>query len=236
MRMRPLWPGESPESFSDWRILSQDLVQFLKEQGLNGCIGVGHSLGAIASLRLALDQPNQFKALVLLDPVLFPPAMIYFWRTMTLLGLSNQLHPLAKKSLKRRSHFESRAEMYANYRKKTIFSRMSDEALSAYVDALACPNADGTLDLCYSSAWESRIYLTGILPDMELWNRLGSLKPPALILRGAETDTFWKKAALLAQRRLPSIQVHTVEDAGHLVPLERPEEVARLTLDFLNSI
>lgn len=236
MRMRPMWPGADPERLSDWRILSQDLAHFLQEHALTGCVGVGHSLGAITTLRLALDQPDKFKAVVLLDPVLFPPAMIYFWKTITLLGLSNQLHPLAKKSLRRRTRFESRAEMFANYRKKTIFSRMNDEALSAYVDALACPNGDGSLDLCYSSAWESRIYLTGILPDMELWKRLGSLKPPILILRGAESDTFSKSTAGLAQRRLPSMQVHSVENAGHLVPLERPGEVARLTLDFLNSL
>jgi len=235
MRMRPMWPGSHPQDISDWRILSQDLAYFLEENALSGCIGVGHSLGAIATLRLALDQPHTFQALVLLDPVLFPPAMIYFWKTMTLLGLISQIHPLAKKSLKRRTRFENREAMYANYRKKSIFSRMSDDALSAYVDALACPNDDGTLDLCYSSAWESRIYLTGILPDMELWNRLGDLKPPTLIVRGAETDTFWKQAGRLAQRRQPSIQVITVENTGHLVPLERPEEVARLTMDFLKK-
>ncbi len=236
MRMRPMWPGSDPKMLSDWRILSQDLARFLEENTLTGCVGIGHSLGAITTLRLSLDQPDEFRALVLLDPVLFPPAMIYFWKWITALGLRSQLHPLAKKSLKRRTHFENRAAMFANYRQKSVFRRMSDEALSAYVDALACPNGDGTLDLCYPPAWESRIYLTGILPDMDIWKRLGDLRIPTLILRGAQTNTFRENTAQLVRRRQSTIQVHTIENASHLVPLERPEEVARLTLDFLDSL
>ena len=35
-------------------------------------IGMGHSIGAIVTLRAALREPTLFRALVLIDPVLLP--------------------------------------------------------------------------------------------------------------------------------------------------------------------
>lgn len=225
MRARPLWPGAQPGAISDWRPLADDLARFLDQQGLQRVVGWGHSMGATTTLRLALRQPQRFQALVLIDPVFFTPPMILFWDLVYRLGLSYRLHPLVKGALKRRQTFESRAAMYANYRQKAVFRRLSDTALHNYVRALGCERPDGGVGLCYPAAWEARIYVTGVRLDLELWQALPRLQPPLLIVRGAETDTFREGTGRLVQRKLPSARVHTVPDSTHLLPLERPQAV-----------
>jgi pimeloyl-ACP methyl ester carboxylesterase len=240
-----MWPEAQPQALSDWRPLADDLGRFLDQLDASRAfpgarhaplptrvIGWGHSMGATTTLRLALRQPERFRALVLIDPVFFPPQMIFFWDLIYRLGLGYRIHPLVKGALKRRSSFQSREAMYANYRQKAVFRRMSDAALQHYVDALGCPRPDGGVELCYPATWEARIYITGVRADLELWRALPNLKPPLLILRGAETDTFWERTGRLVQRRLPSARVHAVADSSHLVPLERPQEVIAAAREY----
>lgn len=232
MRMRPLWPGARPHDLRDWRPLADDLDRFLDQQGLSSVLGWGHSMGATTTLRLALRQPGRFRALVLIDPVFFPPGMIVFWDLIYRLRLTYRLHPLVKGALKRRSEFESRAAMFANYRSKAVFRRLSDAALADYVEALACPRANGRVGLCYPPEWEARIYVTGMRADLEIWRALPGLKPPLLIIRGAETDTFWERTGRLVRRRLPTARVVTLPESTHLVALEKPEQILALAREM----
>lgn len=236
MYQRPLWPGARPEKIADWRPLSDDLLRFLDEQKTGPLIGVGHSLGGIVTLRAALRQPERFQALVLIDPVLFPPAMIAAMRLVRTLGLSYRLHPLIQGALRRRRVFESREVLLRGYRRKSIFRYMDDASLKAYVEGLTRPRPDGQHELAYSPEWEARIYVTGVWHDTDIWRGLPKLQVPLLILRGAETDTFWASTARRVQRKLSSAQVVTLPQATHLVPLERPAEVSALIQNFTSNL
>ncbi len=236
MCARPLWPAAFPNDLQDWKPLADDLADFLDQNHLHNLIGVGHSMGATTTLRLALRQPSLFSALVLIDPVLFPPWVILQWNLIYRLGLGYHLHPLVIGAMKRRNSFQSREEMFANYRKKSVFKRMDDDALQAYVDALACVKPGGGLELCYSPSWEARIYVTGVRADMDIWKGLRRLSPPLLIIRGAETNTFWKQTASMVKQRLPLAIINTIPNATHLVPLEQSVIVYGVILEFLKSL
>ncbi len=235
MRARPLWPGASPHDLDDWRPLAGDLSNFLDQRDLHDLIGVGHSMGATTTLRLSLRQPERFKALVLIDPVLFPPWIINQWDIIYRLGLAYQLHPLVRGARRRKISFQSKEAMFNNYRNKTIFKHLDDENLYAYVDAMGCPGSNGSVKLCYKPEWEMRIYVTGVRADMELWKALPNLKPPLLIIRGAKTNTFWKSTANLVQRLQSRATIYSITDATHLVPLERPSKVYETIIDFLSQ-
>lgn len=235
MRMRPLWPFSDPSAFSDWRILADDLAQFLDQQGLPPLIGIGHSMGATTTLRLALRQPERFQLLVLIDPVMFPPLTGIAWNIIFRLGLAYQLHPLVKGALRRRTCFESNSAMFATYRQKAVFRKINDEGLRAYVDALACQDPEGQIQLCYPADWEARIYVTGIRADRELWLQLPRLLPPVLFLRGAMSDTFYPTTARMVQRRLKTARITTISDSTYLVPLEKPDLVYKEIIQFLSE-
>ena len=64
------------------------------------------------------------------------------------------------------------------------------------------PKANGGFELVYSPEWEARIYYTGIWHDWDLWKNIHRLEIPTLIIRGAETDTFWESTARNVQKRI----------------------------------
>lgn len=235
MLTRPFWPDCPPESIDDWSPLADDLVRFLEEQGERNVIGVGHSLGGVVTLIAALRRPHLFRALVLIDPVLLPYRILSLWTFFYKLGLADHLHPLAPPARRRRRVFESVEAMYENYRRKRVFSRIDDRGLRAYVESLARPRPDGQVELAYPPEWEARIYVTGPLYEWKLWPQLKGLKPPLLVIRGRETDTYLPVAARMTHARLPNAVIHTVEGAGHLVPLEKPLETGRLINKFLET-
>ncbi len=235
MDLRPLWPRSQPRGIGDWHPLTEDFQLFLDEQQISPVIGVGHSMGGIITLRTALRQPNLFRALVLIDPVLFPPRFIATYRLLKTLGLAYKLSPLINGALKRRRQFDDLEKLFRSYRKKGVFRYFSDSALRAYVAGITRPAPGGGYELAYSPEWEARIYYTGVWRDMDLWWGLPSLKIPTLIIRGAETDTFLPQIVHRVKRTRPSTTIMTIEKSTHLVPLEKPVETFETIHDFLKE-
>jgi pimeloyl-ACP methyl ester carboxylesterase len=234
MRQRPLWPDSRPEEITDWNPLTDDFLRFLDERQTGASISIGHSVGGIVALRAALRQPERFRALVLIDPVLFPPFVIRTWHVIHVLGLGYPLHPLVLAARNRRRQFDNLDRLFKGYRRKPVFRYMDDTALCAYIEGIACPGEHG-YKLCYSADWEMRIYVTSVWHDMDLWRDLPGLNIPLLIIRGAETDTFWASTGRRVLRKVPTAQLVTVPQATHLVPLERPDEVYKAIQEFLQE-
>ena len=235
MMLRPLWDGAKIEDITDWHPLSDDLLRFLASSGLGPAIGVGHSIGGIVTLRAALRDPGKFRALVLLDPVLFVPSRLLAWNIARAIGLGAKLHPLIAGAQKRRRTFDNLETVFRGYRNRNIFKYMSDEYLRTYIEGITKPKVDGGFELAYSPDWESHIYLTG-LRDFDLWRELPKLQVPTLILRGAETDTFLEKAADLVKEKNPKILIKTLEQSTHLLPLEHPQKVYYFIRAFLTDV
>jgi pimeloyl-ACP methyl ester carboxylesterase len=234
MLLRPLWENSKPEDIDDWHIFSDDLLRFLEEKNIAPVIGVGHSIGAIVTLRAALRDPSRFRALILLDPVLFVPSQLALWSFVRSIGLGNRVHPKIPGALKRRRTFDDLDLVFRGYRNREVFRYMSDENLRIYIEGITRQAKDG-YELVYSPEWESRIYLTG-LRDFDIWRELPKLEVPTLFIRGAETDTFLENAEKFVKRKQPRARVETLEKATHLLPLERPQAVFDIMQSFLNTL
>lgn len=233
--LRPLWSNSDPKEIEDWIPFSEDLLRLLDEQKLGPVIGMGHSIGAIVALRAALREPGRFRALVLMDPVLFPRYFILEWNAARMLGLGYRFHPLINGAVKRRREFDDLDKVFEGYRRREIFRYFSDENLRVFIAGMTKPKAGGGYELAYSPEWEARIYYTGIWHDWDLWNGLKRLEIPTLIIRGAETDTFWASTARSVQNLNRRIKMVTLEKSTHLLPLERPQEVFEITQAFLKE-
>jgi pimeloyl-ACP methyl ester carboxylesterase len=240
MLLRPLWGDAKPEEIRSWHPFSEDLLYFLAKRSDNSrstapVIGVGHSIGAVVTLRAALKEPERFKALVLIDPVLFMPRRLLLWKLVRAMGLGDRVHPLIAGAKKRRRSFDDLDIVLRGYRSRNVFRYMSDENLRAYVDGITKPSPNGGYELAYSPEWEMQIYRTG-LHDLDIWRGLPKLEVPTLFIRGAETDTFLENAARLVKRRQSKVRVETLEKSTHLLPLERPKEVFDIMQSFLKKI
>lgn len=230
MFLRPLWPGSQPDKFVDWQTISDDLYQFLQQQGFEQVVGVGHSLGAVATMKTAIRYPALFKALVLIEPVFMPPEILSM---IAADPEKAKLNPLYQKTVRRRNRWPDRQAAFDHFRAKAVFQRWSDEALWAYIDSGFQETADGQLALVYRREWEAQIYAHF---PLTVWQEVPQMQQPTLAVRAAESETLLLQAWQLWQDLQPQAQFVEIPEAGHMVPAERPTAVAAEISKFLNSI
>ena len=150
--LRSFWPGTDPQEMRDWRAFRDDYIpevhslieNYGKQAESSGSvIGVGHSLGAMTTLMAAIQDPSMFQMLVLMEPVLFLRSWGIVMRLLAPFGVLKEIHPLIRGTLKRKTRFDSREAMYQNYRKKPVFSGLSNQVLRDYVEGLAADIPEG---------------------------------------------------------------------------------------------
>ena len=240
MLLRPLWEETKPEDIDDWHSFSEDLRVFLSTFPIGdtsrdmpeSVIGVGHSIGAVVTLRAALRHPKKFRALVLLDPVLYVPQRLVEWRVQR--AKDPDAHPLIQLAQRRRRTFSDLETLFNGYRERDVFRYLSDENLRIYIEGITRKTENG-YELVYSPEWESRIYFTS-MQDFDIWNRLQALQIPTLYIRGEETDTFLEDAAGLVRQKQPKAKVEVLEKSTHIFPLERPREVFEIMQTFFKEV
>ncbi len=229
---RPFWPGTDPEAMKTWHPLGTDLLAALDALGEEPVIGVGHSLGGVATMYAALHRPERFRALVLIEPVLLPPVFLRLFE----LGLSEVAEriPLVRSARQRRDRWPSRQAAFEHFRPKPVFERIPDPILQDYVEhGLVADPSGGGFTLACPRDWEAHIYAT---PPTDIWRVLPRLTPPTLALRGADTDTIRHGSWQKWQRLQPGARFVDLPGLGHLLPLEDPERVAAEILEFLDGI
>jgi len=73
------------------------------------------------------------------------------------------------------------------------------------------------------------------IPDKGLKKRIHRVAAPTLLVWGKEDRLVPSVYADEFTRRIAGARVHTVDGAGHVPHLERPDAVARMIRDFVQS-
>ncbi len=227
---RPLWPGSQPSDAPNWHVLADDLIQGLEALDLKNTIGLGHSMGGTYTMLAAIQYPNMFSKLVLIDPVILPPTRLRVLKWMRRLGLGKR-QPLVQGALDRRRTWSSYEACYNHWRRKTFFKNWPDDSLWAYVQAGITESDSGQFELVYSPEWEAHIFST---PPTDIWDYVPQLISQTMVIRGEFTNVFTSESQKLMKSLLPKVKFHVIPDAGHLVPMECPNEVGRIIRDFLD--
>ena len=228
LKQRPLWPHSDPTEMTNWMLFADDLIAFFDQEGLRNVVGLGHSMGGVATMYAAVKRPELFSKLVLIEPVFMPPVVLNMVANMTPEDMKQ--HPLVQSALYRRSQWASRQEAFDRFRTKPVFARFSDESLWDYVNYSIGDNEDGTVSLLFPSTWEAQIY--SHFPQ-QVWDELPKVTQPMLSIRGAETDTLMPEAWAKWQDLQPNGTYIEMADVGHMLTLERPSAVAEVVLNYL---
>ena len=72
------------------------------------------------------------------------------------------------------------------------------------------------------------------IPDKGMKRRLYRVKAPTLVLWGAQDRIMSSAYGSSLQSYLPGSRMETIENAGHMLMLEQPEEFTRRVSEFLN--
>ncbi|WP_224362135.1 alpha/beta fold hydrolase [Hyalangium versicolor] len=232
LRSRSLVPGSDPLEMRTWDDMADDLAQALRAHGLEGVIGVGHSMGGVATLLASVNEPKLFRAVVAMDPVLLTGSRLMLLGLLSLLGLRSQVPP-ASLARRRREAWNSREEAAASYRKKPLFQRFDPASFQDYIAHGLTESPGGGFRLTIPTAWEARIFETS---PRDAWRQLRSVSVPTLVIRGGDTTTLTPEALDRVRRTIPGVRAEELPGTTHLFPLEQPEACARTLLSFLDTL
>jgi len=232
---RALWGDEMPPGgYQDWGLLADDLLAGLAAHDMGGITALGHSLGAIASLLAVIKEPQRFRALILLDPVILLPKLLEQVRQAWRRGNVEQL-PLVAGAKRRRRFFDSREDAFVHFRAKRLFADWSDEVLRLYVEHGTQARAgQAGFELCWSAEWEAYYFATVYL---KIWEALPKLEGtvPLLFVRGADSDAFVREAFDRVKRMAASAAFYEMAGQGHLFPQAAPQATWRVIQAWLES-
>jgi pimeloyl-ACP methyl ester carboxylesterase len=75
------------------------------------------------------------------------------------------------------------------------------------------------------------------LPALTDWSfgpeQAAAVRTPVLSVVGADTQPLWLEIAEFLRSSLPHVEECTIDRAGHLLQIQRPEPVAHAVADFL---
>ena len=214
-----------------WDIFARDMERFFDPFDAP-FVAMGHSRGAVSSLRLAYKRPDLVRALVLVDPTILSKSSMGYIYLLKKSGLIRFV-PIAARAAKRRDVWPDLATIHAAYRKKRMFRNWDPDCLDGYLEDGTQGNGDGQIRLSCTPAWESRCF--SVYPH-DLWRFIPRIKQPLLVVYGGRSDTFRKQAAQQLKRALPQARFVCFEQSGHFVPMEKPKDVALAILDFITSV
>ena len=227
-RHRPLWDTAPPPPNLNWSLFANDLVDYLKHRGGEPVWMMGHSLGGAVSIMAAARHPELFRALVLIDPVLFRSRRTLGAKLLPRSRLKSS--PAIRGALGRPHHFEDHQAAFDFYRGKRAFAGMADSALWDYVRASKVPGEEGGVKLAYPGVWEAGVYAS---PPW-MWPRVMRLKVPTLGLVARESDVI-SPGMFRRWQRLQKAADLQLCPGGHLLPLEQPADTARRVLAFMDE-
>ncbi len=198
--------------------IARDLAAAI--EGLTPSVGVGHSSGGAAVARVEALFPGTFRHLVLVEPIIFPPP---YWR------MDN---PLSEAAERRRETFPDRRAAYERF-VSGPFASWRPDALAAYVDAGFAEGPAGWTIRCRPTV-EAEVFRQGLNHDT--WSRLPGIEVPVTIVAGEGSDTHRDPYLTKLAGRFRDATVVVVPDAGHFVPMERPDVVASIVADALDRL
>lgn len=219
-----------PDGLVDWWPYAQDLIAVLDRwvpPGAPPVVLAGHSMGGIVSLLAASRRPKAVRGLVLLDPVLMPPAMRFAlftpWGRRKARGSG-----LAVGAAKRRPVFPSKDEALATYTTRKAFSTWQPGFLEGYVAGGFVDDPDGVRLAC-APLWESATFAAH---RHNSWGALAGLRMPVRLIAAGEGSTVVGGVAKV-NRVAPAVAAESLPGTTHFLPMERPEAIRAALDDML---
>ena len=230
LNMRALWPSApDPDRKIGWHQYAYDLIDWLEATQSEPVIGVGHSMGAIATTIAANLRPDLFRSLVLIEPTSTTFGVGALLKSVPY-SMRKHLGPL-KTATRSQTEWRGPDEMFVDFRASPAYKRFDDNALMALIDATTIADRTG-IALAYPLHWENHNFYTAghNLPE------LSRLKVPSHII--ATKPSFFVSPAVITklQARRPDIGFSQFLEHGHLMPLEAPEDAAKAVYCALDGL
>ncbi len=209
------------------RYLGDWLLAFLRETcGERRPVIIGNSLGGRTSLEAALNGPDQVRALVLLCPAV---AFRKLRQLVPFVRLVPDEIAALPVRIPRRIAMAGLRGLFAD--PSRLPDAWYDAAMDEFVRVLTIrPNR-----LAIFSALRN-IYLDEPFGESGFWDRLPSLKPPALFVWGDRDRLVPAGFGRFVSEALPTARTEVFADCGHVPQFEFREKTAALAREFIDAL
>ena len=219
----PQYPLEN-----NWQYLVDELINYVSQQP-QPVIALGHSFGGVLSYMAACQQPQLFKGLIMLDPPILTGPLAKLLGLIKNTALIDKVTPAGKAKI-RRNHWPLNSNMLSQFDNRKLFRHFDKRCLQDYADNCVSEK-NNKLALNFLPEVEAGIFRN--IPS-NLSRYKNKLRVPAALIYGEKSDLYphyiFKRFA-----RNNNITIKRIDKAGHMFPLERPQEAARIIESLIQS-
>ena len=210
--------SDTPEISYTIPFMASAVLAFMKDAGVEKADFVGHSMGGHVLLELALNNPERIRHMILLDAS----------------GTQNLWEPLRRLALMGLELLEKNPDWLApGWARQIVESQFykqgkeSKEMVKFFTAALQRPEGR-QLVRSFSKAAH------GIL-KYPLGHRLREIRSSTMVVWGQNDKVLSLKHAVKLNREIIGSQMQVIPRCGHIPQLEKPEELARIMLEYLGD-
>lgn len=204
--------GRSPHVPSHtYEEMAEDLRLFMENHWIHSAVLIGHSMGGKVAMQMALNHPDMVEKLVVVDIAPGKAADNHSGIFEALLGIDLSV-------------MQARADI-----ESCLVSRIPDMGTRQFLLKNITRNDDGKF------AWKMNLpVLWRHFPDIldavtgELFDK------PALFVRGDRSNYIKDADAALIMTLFPQAEITTIQNAGHWVHADKPNELIAVISEFLD--
>lgn len=191
--------------------MTNDYHQLITKLGLSSVIWVGFSIGGMIGMRLALQRPEIIDSLILiattarLDP---PPLREQTWRLWEMFrdGHREDIADAALQFFFAPATYRNQPQLIERYRRQLI----------------GFQNVEGMFEAARA-----------VVDRNDISGQIDAIKARALVIAGKEDPAASPAEAELIASRIPNAQLAVIDEANHLLVVEKTQEVAHIIRRFL---
>jgi pimeloyl-ACP methyl ester carboxylesterase len=194
---------------------------FAQTLGIGRASLVGHSLGGLVAMSLAINFPDAVDRLILVDSAGLTDKVSLLYRLICfpLLG-ELMVEPTIKASIRR-------GMKRAFYNPDLV----SEEMVERDYQCMKMPGAKQAM----LNIIRYGIGLRGPSPEVIMLDRLHLIKSPTLLIHGAQDKVIPVKYARRAFKLIPNAKLMVIEECGHCPYIEKANEFNEAVIEFLRG-
>ncbi len=206
--------GLSPHTEDmNYELMAQDIEEFMNRHGIQNTHIAGHSMGGKAAMTFALNYPDRMNHLIVIDigPKPYQGDHLPYIRAMQETNATS---------------FQSRNEV-----EEIIKTKVSSPWVVQVIMKNLGRNKDKNLFWKPNLNLLSRVYqdiMGSDLPEKLFTGKVDFIK-------GSESDYIQESEFDSYKKYFPNAQLHIVQNAGHMVHTEQPEDFYNLLLKLLGE-